>query len=649
LKADQIRVLLLDDSEDDAELVLRALRRGGLEVDPVWVSDAEGFRKALAARTPDLIISDYNIPGFSGPAALATVRVQGIDVPFLIVSGAVGEAAAVETMRAGANDYLLKGELARLVPAVQRELRDAAVRRERRSAEEALRKSEAERAGEAVLLRDTEALAGVGSWEYEVATGRIRITHGCWKLLGAEPDSLPLTPAGLGALLGPDELTRCKDLLRRGLAGEPGEAELKLTAPNGRALQLRALCSPVREWGSVVRLRGAVLDITERRRLEAQVLLADRLSAMGNMAAGVAHEINNPLTYLLGNLSSLQDEMAEKGGGPESVPHDLPQLLTDCLEGAQRIQAIVRDLKSFSRVDHEQPGPADARKVAGNVMRMLRGEAVHRAQVLLEPGTTPVWTACSETRLAQLVTNLLLNALQAFGQRPMQQNHVTISVRDLGQDVELAVADDGPGIPAALRERIFEPFFTTKPAGVGTGLGLSVSRTIAAGAGGRIELDSEVGKGSTFRVVLPSALAPARAPETPGALRSLAPLGPRQRLLVIDDDSNVLRMLQRSLSMFDVEAASGADDGLRLLFGGASYDLVLCDLMMPGMSGTELYEQAVRRSEGLARRFLFISGGATTPQVRGFVERLPPVRILEKPFTPEALVHRLRTLLARSA
>jgi signal transduction histidine kinase/DNA-binding response OmpR family regulator len=648
VKPEPIRVLLLDDSEDDAALVLRALRRGGLEIDPVCVSDAEGFRAALAARTPDLILSDFNIPGFSGPAALATVRGKGLDVPFLIVSGAVGEAAAVETMRAGANDYLLKGELARLVPAVQRELRDVAVRRERRFAEDALRKSEAERAGEAALLRETETLAGVGSWEFETQSGKIRLTHGCWRILGAAPDSVPLTPEWLGALLDPDERARCAELLRRCLSGEPGEAELKLTTPDGRPVHVRALCSPVREWGTVVRLRGAVLDVTERRRLEAQILLADRLSAMGNMAAGVAHEINNPLTYLLGNLSSLQDDMAEKGGGPESIPHDLPQLLADCLEGAQRIQAIVRDLKSFSRVDHEQPGPSDARRAAGNVIRMLRGEALHRAQVVLEPGTTPVWAACSETRLAQLVTNLLLNALQAFPQRPMQQNQVHISVRDCGHDVEIAVADNGPGIPPALRDRIFEPFFTTKPAGVGTGLGLSVSRTIAAAAGGRIELDTEVGKGSTFRVVLPSALAPARAPETPGPLKALASSGgPRERLLVIDDDPNVLRMLQRSLATFDVEAAGSATEGLELLFGGSNFDLVLCDLMMPGMSGIELYEQAVRRSEGLARRFLFISGGATTPQVRGFVERLPPARILEKPFTPEALLQRVRTLLAR--
>jgi CheY-like chemotaxis protein len=157
-----------------------------------------------------------------------------------------------------------------------------------------------------------------------------------------------------------------------------------------------------------------------------------------------------------------------------------------------------------------------------------------------------------------------------------------------------------------------------------------------------------VGKGSTFRVVLPSALAPARSPETPGPLRALASSGgPRERLLVIDDDPNVLRMLQRSLSMFELEAAGGADEGLALLFGESKFDLVLCDLMMPGMSGIELYEQAVGRSEALARRFLFISGGATTPKVRGFVERLPPARILEKPFTPEALLQRVRTLLAR--
>ena len=374
---------------------------------------------------------------------------------------------------------------------------------------------------------------------------------------------------------------------------------------------------------------------------------AEKMAAVGTLAAGVGHEINNPLAFIISNLHYAAEEVHQAGEreGKEGLwAEDVEQALREALQGADRVRRIVQDLKAFSRVQPSQPQQVDLQGVLELALSLADVELRHRAVVVkdYEPGLKVLG---DETRLGQVFLNLLVNAAQAIPEGRTQSHEIRVTTRrdDRGQ-VVVSVSDTGSGISPEVLPRIFEPFFTTKPVGMGTGLGLSICHSYVQAMGGEILVQSELGHGTTFEVLLPSAQEGAAVVHPLGAPRASAP-APRTRIMVIDDEPLLATALSRMLTPeHEVDAFASARQALERLHAGEQYSLILCDLMMPEMTGMELYALLRHEAPELAERMVFLTGGAFTETGRAFLAttHLP---WLEKPFEPDALRARVRTLL----
>ncbi len=377
-------------------------------------------------------------------------------------------------------------------------------------------------------------------------------------------------------------------------------------------------------------------DVTERRRLEARLTQADRMASIGTLAAGVAHEINNPLAYVMGNLDLLNRHLgarvapAEADGSDEAEETaDMIRMLRDARDGCERMRSIVNDLRTFSRAENEARAPVDVRAAIDGAIKMAKHEIRHRARLVRDvEEVLPVMG--DQTRLAQVILNLLINAAQAIPEGQPELHTIRVGARARQGLMELFVQDDGAGIAPEVIGRVFEPFFTTKPVGVGTGLGLSICRGIVQAHGGSIEVESEVGRGTTFRVLLPSMKPPRTVP--PPSRTSNADLR-RPRIVVIDGEHQLGRALRGALEMYDVILASSGREGLELLLAGSPPDLILCDMMMSDVSGVGVYEALRRDRPELCDRFVFMTGGAFSEASLQFVAG-PGARRLHKPFGP---------------
>jgi len=394
-----------------------------------------------------------------------------------------------------------------------------------------------------------------------------------------------------------------------------------------RWLSWRSVSDPVRRV-----VYAVARDVTAEKRAERQLMLADRLASLGTLAAGVAHEINNPLTYVTTNLELMLEEIEAR---PELS--SWRELAIEAREGALRIGTIVRGLKTFARAEDERRAVIEIVPVIELAIRMTDNEIRHRARLVREFGATPRVLA-DDARLGQVVINLLVNAAQAIPDDQAGAHEIRVSTStDADGHAVIEIADTGPGIPAALLERIFDPFFTTKPIGVGTGLGLSICHGLVESMGGTISAANGA-RGAVFRVVLPAAAgAPMRAPAI-----AHAPATRRASVLIVDDEPAVAGALARVLRDHDVTVATSAEDALARIATGARYDVIVSDVMMPGMSGEELHAELARRDPEIAGRVVFITGGAFTPAARAFLDRVPNER-LDKPIDPVAL----RAVIAR--
>jgi signal transduction histidine kinase/CheY-like chemotaxis protein len=403
------------------------------------------------------------------------------------------------------------------------------------------------------------------------------------------------------------------------LAGTSLQVQLLLAVSVGAALLLAVL-------------------LEERVRAERRAEAAERLASVGALAAGMAHEINNPLTYLGANLDHARGALLPLAG--TQAMDSVLDALADAAEGAVRIGRVVRDLKLVSRIEPGERTAVSLQDEIGSAVKLSSHEVRHRARLVLELGPVPLVEA-PRFQLGQVFVNLLVNAAHAIPEGHADENQIKVTTREgPGGEAIAEVSDTGGGIPEAVRSRIFEPFFTTKPVGHGTGLGLSVCHGIIASLGGHLEVESQLGRGTTFRVVLPAAppLPPAATPAP-----VMPPPGPRARVLVVDDDALVGQSIRRTLRDLDVEVMSDGRAALHRLVGGERFDLVLCDLMMPNVNGVELYESLEVAAPDLARRVVFITAGAFTERSQALLERTRRP-VLAKPFGAEALrsaVHRL--------
>jgi PAS domain S-box-containing protein len=418
---------------------------------------------------------------------------------------------------------------------------------------------------------------------------------------------------------------------RRALAGE------SFVAINDfGAVVFESHWAPLRDdAGAVVGVTGVALDVTARRRAEAErrqaeghLALLERLAAVGRLAAGVAHEINNPLTYVLTSL----DAAAERLAGPGADP-GLRELVEEARGGAARVRAIVGDLRTFGRVREDASGACPVGAAAEAALAMVRNEIRHRARLEVEIDRGPR-AAIAEGRLAQVLVNLLANACQAIPVGRAAENLIRVAVRARGERVEIDVSDTGAGMTAEVKARIFEPFFTTRGGGEGMGLGLALSHAMVAEAGGTVDVESEPGRGTTFRIRLP--LAPEATAPMPAPRRAASTSVRALRVLVVDDEPQVGRAVARLLDGHAVEVVTGATQALERIRAGPGFDVLICDLMMPDLTGMDLRERLLAEAPGLAARMVFLTGGAFTDRTRDFLASgVAPV--LEKPVDPAAL------------
>ncbi|MEO7331544.1 MAG: ATP-binding protein [Minicystis sp.] len=420
--------------------------------------------------------------------------------------------------------------------------------------------------------------------------------------------------------------------------------EFQLVCKDGRALSVELTGVPIifEDEPAIV---SFARDLTERKHIQAKILQTDRLVALGTLAAGVAHEINNPLTYVLANLElvsgalrSRADEYRELRSVPgEDVATTLDNLVTALRvahDGADRVRKIVRDLTTFARAGEDRRVPLDLRSVLEPMINLTWNEIRHRARLVRDFRQVPLIDA-PEARIGQVFLNLLLNAAQAIPDGDAESHEIGITTyTDAAGRAVVEVRDTGAGIPPELMGRIFEPFFTTKPPGMGTGLGLSICHGAVTALGGEIAVESELGRGSMFRVAIPPAdLEGRRSPSVhQPPLIEVADV----RVLVVDDEPLVGETLRRMLRGNEVEVVTRGREALALVLDGRRFDVILCDLMMPVMTGMDLHAELSIMAPEQAARMIFMTGAAFTSRSQAFLDDIKNPR-LDKPINAKVL------------
>jgi two-component system NtrC family sensor kinase len=459
----------------------------------------------------------------------------------------------------------------------------------------------------------------------------IFVNSAALRVMGVD-DPGRLTGREVTELIHPDDCARLaarvRDMQRDGRA-TPLE-RIRYVRPDG---QIRA-CETVSisvEFDGHPSVLEFFRDVTDREQRQQQLQVTERLASVGTLAAGVAHEINNPLAWVISGIAWLEEEFGKLTAKLEAKDaEEINATLGEVLEGAQRVAHIVKELKTFSRGDDEGAKGVDLVPVLDTAVRMAGNELKHRARVTKEFEVTPLVRGNS-IRLGQVFLNLIVNAAHAIPEGRADENEVRIRLLARPDGVLVEISDTGTGMTPEVQRRIFDPFFTTKAVGEGTGLGLSIVHGIVTRLGGKIGVQSVPGEGTTFQVWLPTTeegeeIEPS-APklELPKAHR-------RGRVLVVDDEEMIGTSIRRTLSSdHDVVAVTRAADALALLSAGETFDVVISDLMMPEMTGMDLHEAISRRWPEIAGRMVFLTGGAFTARARDFLERAQNRRV-DKPF-----------------
>jgi two-component system cell cycle sensor histidine kinase/response regulator CckA len=627
-----LRLLMIEDSEDDALLLARELRRAGYDLTHERVDTAVALNAALDRAPWDLVIGDYSMPQFSGTAALAMMQERGLDIPYICVSGTITEELAVAAMKAGARDYVTKGHLKRLFPAIERELRDAKVRAGLRAKE----------AGYATLVEH----APVGIYRSTLDGKFLSVNAAMVRILGYDSaaDVLRLDMAR-EVYANPAER---QQLVERDTYTDRQYDEVEATwkRRDGRLLTVQLSVRAVRNGeGHVEYYETFVRDVTDQRRLQQQLLQSQKMEAVGRLAGGIAHDFNNLLTV----ITSYSELMLGSLENDDPKRDDLEQVR----KAAHGAAALTRQLLTFSRQQVVEPRVISLNEVVESLEKILQrviGEDVELATTLA-PDLGAVRADVGQ--IEQVLMNLTVNARDAMptgGKITIETaniEHDPDYARDRGgaavrRFVMLAVSDTGCGMDEATKARIFEPFFTTKEPGRGTGLGLATVYGIVNQSGGFIWVYSEPGRGTSFKIYLPQVDAtPEGAIAAPGARVARG----TETVLLVEDAAAVRAVTRQILERhgYTVLEAPNGDAALRLAeqHDGAIH-LLLTDVVMPLLSGRQMAEQLVRVRPDT--KVLYASGYTDDSVVRHGVLELGTA-YLQKPFSPESLARKVREVL----
>ncbi|MFA6499967.1 MAG: response regulator [Desulfurivibrionaceae bacterium] len=617
--AENLRVLLVEDSEDDAALVVRALRKGGFEPSYERVETSSAMAACLARQDWDVILSDYSMPQFNGLAALRLMQEKGIDLPFILVSGAIGEETAVEIMRVGACDYVMKDKLVRLAPAIIRGLREAAERKARQQADSAID----------ALVRGMVGATGAECFD--------RIIEGLCNWLGADYGLVGVLVDGKVQTLSfygrgekqenfsyPLAGTPCEGVVREGFKSYPKElrrffpedkdlAEMEAEScvgislrdekqkalgvlnifstrqmlPAGRLPEIMEIVA-VKAAAEIVRLR----EEEERRGLEAQLRQAQKMEAIGTLAGGIAHDFNNILAAILGYT-----ELAKQKMIPESDPD---HCLAEVLKATYRAKDLVQQILAFSRKGEQTMKPLRIQFVVKEALKLLRASIPSSIDVQQRIGADCGFVLADPTRIHQIILNLCTNASHAMEAKggtlsvllentALEEEEAQAQGLAAGDYVLLVVSDTGEGMGQEVLARIFEPYFTTKEQGKGAGMGLAIVHGLVKGAGGKISVASSIGQGTTFRIFFPQ-VRDSVGQDAPHQCAVSSGRG-NERIFVIDDEQAIVAMEKLALEQlgYQVQIFTDSEDALAVFRADpAACDLVVTDQTMPHLSGMDL-------------------------------------------------------------
>ncbi|WP_269540605.1 response regulator [Cerasicoccus fimbriatus] len=771
----KLKALIVEDSEADALMVVRKLKQGGYQLQWRRVQTRDDFLAALDSEDWDIILSDYNIPNFGAPYALAIIREQNRDLPFIAISGAVGEEKAVELMKAGAHDFLLKDSLARLAPAVQRELKEVENRRLRQFAEEQAKFAAAKLQQTQNLLAESQRVAGIGSWHWSLSDQKTTWTDAMFPIFGVEPQAI--TYDLIKSLIHSDQVDWWEDYLAEKIenADQPFDIDFRIVKPDGSIAWIHNEASVIRDedgkaismigtsqdfterklfemeletqkemfelvinsvpinifwkdlnsvymgcnrtfaksagglkvrqitgmrdeeltwhrqaakfveidravlttgkpklgfeesfttedgatrwWhtsklplknrsGEVIGLLGVSEDITESRKVEEHLRQTQKLEAVGQLAGGVAHDLNNMLMGIIGYTDLCRAKLEET--------HPISPWLQQVSKAAERSEGVVQQLLAFSRKQTIKPKVLDLNDTVANMLKMLHRLIGEDIELLWHPGKDLLPLKIDPVQVDQILANLCVNSRDAIG----GVGQIVIDTANASLDEEfcaanpelnpgtyvmLSVQDDGCGIDEKILANIFEPFFTTKEEGKGTGLGLATVYGIVKQNMGVIRVESTPGNGSTFRIYFPAAT---DAIEHSGSKKQTKdmPRGSETVLLVEDEDTvrDTTRIFLKELGYTVICAKIPAEAFELINYRLGTIDLLITDVVMPGMNGRELALRLLSKHPKL--KVLYMSGyTADVIANRGVIE--DGVEFLSKPFRQEVLARKLRSML----
>ncbi len=642
-----LRILIVEDSEDDLLLLLRELRHGGYTPDHVRVENAAEMQAALDRQAWDIVIADYTLPNFSAPEALKLLQQQQ-DIPFIIVSGTIGEEAAVAAMRAGAHDYLLKDNLTRLVPAVERELREAKEREQRLWAEQALRESE-ER-----FRQLAENITESVFWMADPHAMRILYVSPAYEnIWGNSCESLYANfMEWIEAIHLDDQLRIQAKFFEQSLLGKYDE-EYRIVRPDGSLRWIRDRGFPIKDHhGQAYRSVGFAEDITNRKSTETILRRTERLESLGTLASGIAHDLNNMLTPIIGVAQLLPLKFP-------NLDNQTQRLLQILDQSAHRGADLVKQILSFASGVEGKPTNTQVSNLLLEIQKIIQQTFPKNIELSIDLPPDLWLIAADATLLHQVFMNLCVNArdampsggkLSIIGENiVIDQNYAHMHLdAQAGSYLVVTVTDTGMGIQPKILGNIFDPFFTTKDIGKGTGLGLSTAMGIIKSHRGFIDVLSEVGVGTRFKVFLPVidiVAVESNAVNTNTAFMiPQLPKGQSELILVVDDEVAVREITQVTLEVHGYRVIT-ASDGIEAiaLYAEHKYEIsvILLDMMMPSLDSATTIRTLRKLNSQV--KIIAMSGLATNDAITRTMNEGVKA-FLAKPFTADDLLNLLTTL-----